>query len=658
MHNVLHTPRFRRQIFLVVSLCLLLNAAAWLLGEFVLLPGFAKRERVRAERHLQRIDNFLAREGTHLGRLAQSAALNLQNAAVRSGAACPDFAGLGLAADVQKLDALVFLDGAGKVLPGCEAGPLARHLVSSTGTPVLGKGGVGARTGLHGIGSDIWLLAMVSVESPGFPPVAALVLGRRLDAERIAVFSDVLEYSMQLNLAPPPAGGEAPGQEVRLERISPETLLAKALVDDFDGRQRIEISLRLGRESIEYGRLTVRAMQGWVAGLSVLFGALALVTLHLLDRGAERTVVLRELMERSGEALLLVLPDGTISAANPRARQLLGIAPSADGQAAKIDRVLFGVGGERGSAVIASPGDSRRVEIELPLSGGGRAILEVETVEVKLDGRDHLLLQLRDVSLRHEAERLSRLASLGELAAGVAHEINNPAGMIRRNLDFVGDVLGDALPLLAERDDADDLLLGGVNLAAARGELPQLLEDMARGSRRIGEIVRDLKDFVREDSFDGEARFDLNEAAATVIRLLDGTLRKATDHFSAEFEKPMPPTVGNLRQIEQVILNLLQNACQALPDRGRSLRLVTSHHPGTHVNQLQVIDAGEGIPPELLERVVEPFFTTRRETGGTGLGLSVSARIVQNHRGTLQFVSQPGLGTTVTMTLPAAKETP
>jgi len=262
----------------------------------------------------------------------------------------------------------------------------------------------------------------------------------------------------------------------------------------------------------------------------------------------------------------------------------------------------------------------------------------------------------REAELLRESERVARLAAVGELAAGVAHEVNNPNGMIRRNLDFVGDVLNDALPLLAERDDAGQLVLGGVDLAVVREQLPQLLDDMTRGSRRIGEIVRDLKDFARDDSPDDATIFDLNEAVAAAVRLLDSTIRKATDHFGLKQDARLRPVTGNLRQIEQVVLNLVQNACQALPDRERAITVTTRYDAVRRRNLVEVADEGCGIAPDDRERIFEPFFTTRRESGGTGLGLSVSLRIVKRHDGSLDFDSPPGRGTVATLSLPIAEE--
>lgn len=264
----------------------------------------------------------------------------------------------------------------------------------------------------------------------------------------------------------------------------------------------------------------------------------------------------------------------------------------------------------------------------------------------------------RENESRREVERVARLAAVGELAAGVAHEVNNPNGMIQRNLGFVSDVMIEALPLLAERDDAEYLSLGGIDFAVAREQLPQLLEDMTLGSKRIGQIVSDLKDFAREDDDLGPELFDLNSAVETAVRLLRSTINKATDHFQMALDKTSPRVPGNIRHIEQVVMNLLQNACQSLPDRSRAICVSTRSDRRRQEAMVEVLDQGSGIDPQHQEYIFNPFFTTRRESGGTGLGLSVSLRIVKRHNGSLELLPGGASGTRAILCLPFVEETP
>jgi len=245
-----------------------------------------------------------------------------------------------------------------------------------------------------------------------------------------------------------------------------------------------------------------------------------------------------------------------------------------------------------------------------------------------------------------------KMATLGILVAGVAHEVNNPNGLILLNLPILKDVYGDALETLEARyQEQGDFLLGGLPYSRMRNEVPHMLGDMSAGAARIKRIVEDLKDYARQDTAARREPFDLNAVAQAAMRLVESPIRKATDRCSVQYSDDLPQVLGNAQRIEQVIVNLLINACQALPSPERGIYLTTSFHEASGQVQLAIRDEGVGIPPEFMNRLTDPFFTTKRESGGTGLGLSISAGIVQEHGGSLSFDSPPGRGTTATLTL-------
>lgn len=250
-----------------------------------------------------------------------------------------------------------------------------------------------------------------------------------------------------------------------------------------------------------------------------------------------------------------------------------------------------------------------------------------------------------------------KMAALGVLVSGVAHEINNPNGYILLNMPFLKDVYLDSAEMLEQRYlEHGDFMLGGLRYSAMREELPGMLDEMLEGARRIKRIVEDLKDFARQEDAPRLEPLDLNAVARTALRLVDNSIRKATHRVEVAYAEDLPKVRGNAQRIEQVIVNLVLNACQALPDSGRGIRVSTQHEPGKSAVLLAVEDDGVGIPAENLSRLTDPFFTTKRESGGTGLGLSVSAGIVKEHGGSLQFSSRPGAGTTVVLSLPAIHE--
>ena len=133
---------------------------------------------------------------------------------------------------------------------------------------------------------------------------------------------------------------------------------------------------------------------------------------------------------------------------------------------------------------------------------------------------------------------------------------------------------------------------------------------------------------------------DVNAVVSSAVMIMQNLIQKSTDAFSVRETPALPPVRGNYHQLEQVVINLVTNACQALPSRDRAITITTSAERGEELVAVSVADQGIGIPPENLPRVVDPFFTTRRQAGGSGLGLSVSSRIVQNHGGTMSFNSE------------------
>ncbi|HCE66233.1 MAG TPA: histidine kinase [Geobacter sp.] len=261
--------------------------------------------------------------------------------------------------------------------------------------------------------------------------------------------------------------------------------------------------------------------------------------------------------------------------------------------------------------------------------------------------------------LRRHQDKLiqaDKMASLGILVAGVAHEINNPNGLILLNMPILREVYRDAEEILEERYRAQgDFTLGGLPYSRMRNEVPCLLEEMQEGANRIKRIVEELKDFARQDVSAATEVLDFNAVVQTAVRLVDSSIRAATNRFETDYAPNLPAISGNAQRIEQVVVNLILNACQSLPDMERGIFLTTGYDQSADCVVLELIDQGGGIAPEHVAHLTDPFFTTKRETGGTGLGLSVSASIVKEHDGLLEFDSNPGAGTTVTLKLPCSK---
>ena len=261
------------------------------------------------------------------------------------------------------------------------------------------------------------------------------------------------------------------------------------------------------------------------------------------------------------------------------------------------------------------------------------------------------------MQLRQEASRSAHLASLGELAAGVAHEINNPTGLILLEMPILRDAFRDAAPILeAHYQACGDFPFAGMKYSEMRQQIRPMIDEIYEGAQRIKRIVNDLKDFSLPAEGDRCGSVDLNEVVRKASSLVAGRINKLTDAYSVEYADKAVKVSGSFLKLEQVIVNLIVNACQALKERSAAVSVKVTAVPQRGCAVVTVRDEGAGIRPEHLPMITDPFFTTRRELGGTGLGLSVSMRIVDEHQGTLRFDSVPQRGTLVTLEIPLEKE--
>lgn len=255
---------------------------------------------------------------------------------------------------------------------------------------------------------------------------------------------------------------------------------------------------------------------------------------------------------------------------------------------------------------------------------------------------------------RHQDKLIQadKMASLGILVSGVAHEINNPTALVLLNAPILREAFSDALVVLEDHYCRNgDFPLGGLPYSRMRGEIPKLVDEVQDGARRIRRIVEDLKDFSRRDDATVSTLFELNPVVEAALRLVEPMIRKRTDDVTLALAPALPRVCGSPQRLEQVVINLVLNACQALPESAGAIAVATRHDAATGEILLEVCDNGVGIPSEHLPHLTDPFFTTKRESGGTGLGLSICAGIVEKHGGTLTFASRPG-ETVVTVRLP------
>ena len=269
---------------------------------------------------------------------------------------------------------------------------------------------------------------------------------------------------------------------------------------------------------------------------------------------------------------------------------------------------------------------------------------------------DGILEFYRDVTLEktyeQQLQQADKLASLGQLVSGIGHEINNPNQFIRGNIKIIKQALEDMLPIVDEYQKSnEDLTIARLKYDFFREHIMMLVNDMAHGSERIKAIVEGLRTFARKDEGLLVDTVDMNTLIEASARLVHNEVHKRAD-INLELAQDLPTFIGNSQKIEQVLINLIVNASQAMPDDRKGLITVrTSRDEGNIV--VDVEDNGQGMTEKTLKQIFDPFFTTKRARGGTGLGLAIAYRIVEEHGGHMSVSSELGKGTVFTIKIPA-----
>jgi PAS domain S-box-containing protein len=310
-------------------------------------------------------------------------------------------------------------------------------------------------------------------------------------------------------------------------------------------------------------------------------------------------------------------------------------------------------------------------ETGLTVKSGERIPVEATLTSLMDAGNAvRIFITARDVKEKKRAESQARLhreqlfqadkmATLGTLVSGVAHEINNPVTFIMLNAPILQQAWQAVLPILDDYTrDHGDFKVGRMDYSRLRERIPLLLTNISDGAERVKTIVGELKDFARQCPSEMVDHVEINSIVAKAVSLLGNLIKKSTRHFRTLYGLEIPPFRGNSQKIGQVVINLLVNACQALPDPERAIRLATLYESETGQVVIEVSDEGCGMSKEVLQRIRDPFFTTKRESGGTGLGLAIAERIVEDHGGSMRFTSAVNQGTTARLCLPITGPVP
>lgn len=345
-------------------------------------------------------------------------------------------------------------------------------------------------------------------------------------------------------------------------------------------------------------------------------------------------------------------PCGRFAFINPAGRAMIGLAEEA--ALPDLEYIL-----PQGAALVDEHG---RFQGETTLRSLEGVDLPVAlTIQPDDDGGATLCARDIGENLRRQAERshalldhaqTQRMASLGVLVASVAHEINNPNNFIVFNTPIVRNLwaatvkaLDSGQPLTARTP------IGQRDWTWARGAMPRLLDGIERGAKRIKEMVEQLRNYSRPQQ-EEQHTCDLNEAASRAIDLVDHLITKHTRHLCLSIASDLPRVALPGNVLEQILVNLVVNACQALTDPGQAVVILATANRAAEEVCLRVQDEGCGIPADILARLGHDILTTK--AGGTGLGLAIVRRQLDQYHGRMHITSEPEVGTTITLQLPVA----
>lgn len=390
------------------------------------------------------------------------------------------------------------------------------------------------------------------------------------------------------------------------------------------------------------GALTLTPAQK--QSLHLLFGGFVDTLVDLFRQGKDaHTYLIQQIVRDSVEAIISFDPDENVFFWNRGAEMTFGW--SADEVVGRNAALLWPAGStESFKDFLGKQGYFQGVERELVQKGGRKIVVLFSGIRI-VDTNDTPLgfvIMARDLtsirSLEKEVRHSEKLALAGQLAAGMAHEMGTPLSIIMGNADFL---------LMDKTAGADGY---------------EELEMIKEQANRITSLVQKLLTFARPGLSEREP-IDVNYVVTESVKLLKKTFESGQVHVEMDLSSALPEITGDIVQLEQVILNLLVNACDAVKDgigqNERIIRLRTRQVDaggGRTYVALECTDTGCGIEEKILDRIFEPFFTTKDASLGSGLGLAVSRRIVEEHGGRLEVESSRGRGAKFTVTIPVHQD--
>ncbi|MCX7988743.1 MAG: ATP-binding protein [Thermodesulfovibrio sp.] len=244
-----------------------------------------------------------------------------------------------------------------------------------------------------------------------------------------------------------------------------------------------------------------------------------------------------------------------------------------------------------------------------------------------------------------------KLKSIDLVTSSISHEINNICNFMINNLKITFQAWNDVFNLIKEYEGENgEFLVGGISSSEVSIVIPRLMMSLIEGINRISDTIDDFKKYIRDGLRSEFSSINVNEVIRRVVAILNHHIFTYTENFSINLTNSLPEIKGNLQKLEQVIINLLINALQSLPDRQRGV-LISTGLEGDRL-YIEIHDEGIGIPKNIMPHIFEPFFSTKYSTGGSGLGLYLSKSIIEEFGGEIIISSKENKGTKIRVYLP------
>ncbi len=271
-----------------------------------------------------------------------------------------------------------------------------------------------------------------------------------------------------------------------------------------------------------------------------------------------------------------------------------------------------------------------------------------------LDITEKLKIETEIKSQQIQLIQSGKMAALGQLVAGVTHEINNPNSLISLNTPLLEEYWQELKPILIEHNNSQ-YRIGSMTLEQVVEDIERIIKTLQTGSERIKIIVNNLKEFSRESGESKKDYYSIKELLDKAYMICGGSVRRKIKNIEFELAEDLPFLYCNSVKIEQVFINLITNAAEAINDCINGLIKINCRLSGTEYIEFHIIDNGEGIGQSNLDKIFDPFFTTKITSGGTGLGLSIVWGIIKEHNGEISVNSNEGIGTEFIIKLPVKK---